>query len=74
MGALGRVWEMGEERTGDGSSKRVECGRKGGEITQHCLKFAIEKWLNDSKNKRKKISTTFRNEGCHARKKGEEKN
>ena len=23
-----------------------------GEITQHCLKFAIEKGLNDSKNKR----------------------
>ena len=24
--------EMGEERTGDGSSKRVECGRKGGKL------------------------------------------
>ena len=24
---LGRVWEMEEERTGDGSSKRVESGR-----------------------------------------------
>ena len=37
---------MGEERACDGSSKRVESGRKG-EITQQCLKFAIEKWLND---------------------------
>ena len=27
------------------------------------LKFAIEKWLNDSKNKRKKFCTTFRKEG-----------
>ena len=27
-------------------------GWNAGEITQHCLKFAIEKWLNDSKNKR----------------------
>ena len=32
MGALGRVWEMGEERTGDGSSKRVESGRNRGKL------------------------------------------
>ena len=38
------------------------------EITQQCLKFAIEKWLNDSKNKRKKLSSTFRNEGCQEKK------
>ena len=27
VGTLGGVWEMGEERTGDGSSKRVDGGR-----------------------------------------------
>ena len=32
MGALGGVWEMGEERTGDGSSKRVESGRNRGKL------------------------------------------
>ena len=52
MGALGGVWEMGEERAGDKSSKRVESGRKKGEKTRQCLKFATKKWLNDSKNKR----------------------
>ena len=31
-GALGGVWEMGEERTGDGSSKRVESGRNKGKL------------------------------------------
>ena len=29
-----------------------------------CLKCAIEKWLNDGKNKRSKFASTFRNEGC----------
>ena len=52
MGPLGGVWEIGEERAYDGRSKRVESGRKKGEITQQCLKFAMEKWLNDGKNKR----------------------
>ena len=30
-----------------------KCGKRGkrGKITQQCLKFAIAKWLNDSKNK-----------------------
>ena len=32
MGPLGGVWEMGEERACDGSSKRVESGRKGGKL------------------------------------------
>ena len=30
MGPLGGVWEMGEERACDGSSKMVESGIKGG--------------------------------------------
>ena len=63
VGPLGRVWEMGEERACNGSSKRVERGRKG-EITRQCLKFAIEKWLNDGKNKRWKFASTFQNERC----------
>ena len=29
---LGGVWEMGEERACDGSSKRVEIGRKRGKL------------------------------------------
>ena len=32
MGPLGGVWEMGEERAFDGSSKRVESGRKKGKL------------------------------------------
>ena len=32
VGTLGGVWEMGEERTGDGSSKRVERGRNRGKL------------------------------------------
>ena len=32
VGALGGVWEMGEERTGDESSKRVERGRNRGKL------------------------------------------
>ena len=32
FGTLGGVWEMGEERTGDGSSKRVERGRNRGKL------------------------------------------
>ena len=32
MGPLGRVWEMGEDRACDGSSKSVERGRKGGKL------------------------------------------
>ena len=32
MAPLGGVWEMGEERACDGSSKRVESGRKGGKL------------------------------------------
>ena len=31
-GPLRGVWEMGEERACDGSSKRVESGRKGGKL------------------------------------------
>ena len=50
-----------------GVLKGWNAGEKG-EITQHCLKFAIEKWLNDSKNKRTKFSTTFRNQGCQEKK------
>ena len=30
--ALGAVWEMGEERTGDGSSKRMESGSNRGKL------------------------------------------
>ena len=30
--AQGAVWEMGEERTGDGSYKRVESGSKRGKL------------------------------------------
>ena len=33
-----------------GVLKGWKAGEKG-EITQQCLKFAIAKWLNDSKNK-----------------------
>ena len=36
-GALGGVWEMGEERTGDGSSKRVEGGRNRGKLPSTAL-------------------------------------
>ena len=32
VGPLGGVWEMGEERAFDGSSKRVESGRKRGKL------------------------------------------
>ena len=32
VGALGAVWEMGEERTGDGSSKRIESGSNRGKL------------------------------------------
>ena len=32
VGALGWVWEMGEERKGDESSKRVESGRNRGKL------------------------------------------
>ena len=32
MGPLGGVWEMGEERASDGSSRRVESGRKRGKL------------------------------------------
>ena len=52
MGPPGGVWEMGEERACDGSLLKGEKREKRGEITQQCLKFAIEKWLNDGKNKR----------------------
>ena len=31
-GAPGAVWEMGEERTGDGSSKRMESGSNRGKL------------------------------------------
>ena len=51
VGRERRVWEMGEERACDGGSKSVESGEKKREITQQCLKFAIEEWLNDGKNK-----------------------
>ena len=30
--AVGAVWEMGEERTGDGSSKRMESGSNRGKL------------------------------------------
>ena len=52
MGPLRGVWEMGDERAFDGSSKRVESGRKRGRVPSKFLKFAIEKWLSDGKNKR----------------------
>ena len=32
VGALGAVWEMGEERTGDGSSKRKKSGSNRGKL------------------------------------------
>ena len=32
VGALGAVWEMGEERTGDGSYKRMESGSNRGKL------------------------------------------
>ena len=37
VGTLGGVWEMGEERTGDGSSKRVEGGRNRGKLPSTAL-------------------------------------
>ena len=40
--ALEGVWEMAEERAGDKSSRRVESGRKKGENTRQCLKFATK--------------------------------
>ena len=51
VGALGGVWEMGEERAFDGSFKGWKAEEKGG-ITQQCLQFTIEKRLKDGKNKR----------------------
>ena len=32
LGALGAVWEMGEERKGDGSSKRMKSGSNRGKL------------------------------------------
>ena len=32
VGAQGAVWEMGEERTGDGSNKRMESGSNRGKL------------------------------------------
>ena len=32
VGAQGAVWEMGEERTGDGSYKRMESGSNRGKL------------------------------------------
>ena len=35
MAVLGGVWEMGEERVGDGSSKRVWSGRNRGKLSSN---------------------------------------